>query len=142
MKGMALVALVLIVGNVEVQAQTKVNADDLDGVWRLVVDLEEQGENAFERIVLNSVEGILDEIKVSFHFRRDHTLRITTYAFGEKDVEYSEWQINDEGELLIGDTDKLQQHDATVWRFDQGRLYAYDADNDFERGELYLERLN
>jgi len=45
---------------------------------------------------------------------------MTVEIWGEKEIEYLEWYINRDGELIIGD-----KHDDEVWLFDQGKLVSY-----------------
>lgn len=136
---LAFVALLLFTGSA--LAQDRVHKNDLDGIWRLQIEVEEDGDTAFERIVLKSVSGFLDEIKVGFHFRNDNVLRITTSAFGEKDVEYSEWHINDRGQLILGDTGQVDIDDV-VWMLDDGKLGAFNPEDDLSSAGVYLERVD
>ena len=127
----------------ESSAQSRVYDKDILGKWKLVFELDKQGDNAFERIVMKAVDGFLDEIDIRFDFQKDHRVLITVSALGdEEETEESEWQINSSGQLLISDTDNFDSDD--VWMMKDGKLFAYDI----EDGELvadeegvYLERL-
>lgn len=141
MKTLSLAILVILVFPSTLLAQDRVDEADLDGIWKLHIEVEEEGDTALERIMLKSVSGFLDEIKVAFNFRSDGVLRITTSAFSEKDVEYSEWHINDSGQLVLGETEQVEIDDA-VWMFDEGKLYAFDPDENFEPSGVYLERVD
>ena len=124
-------------------AQLGVHPKDLRGTWQLVFNIGEQAESATERVVLNAVEGVLDEIDVRFEFLADNELKVTVNAFGEQETEYAEWEINDHKELILGETDHFEGED-TVWLFNEGRLHAYE----YEHGEhlkpekgFYLKRI-
>ena len=57
--------LLALIGTVasSVTAQDRVHEKDLVGTsWEMVFDLEEEGDNLFERMALSAVSGILDEV--------------------------------------------------------------------------------
>ena len=91
-----------------VQAQSRVKERNLRGTWKLEIELDKDADTAMGRIVENAVDGLLDEIDIYMDFRKNNELVVTVNAFGEKEVEYSEWYINDAGELHIGDSDHFQ----------------------------------
>jgi hypothetical protein len=72
-------------------------------------------------------------------------LKVSVDAFGDEEIEYAKWEINSDGELKLGDTDKFQSDDDTVWLIKGRRLVAFEYN---ERGKLhqkdsiYLERID
>jgi hypothetical protein len=116
---------------------------DLTGAWRLVIDVEGQGDSDLGRALLKSVQGLLAKIDVRFVFENDNELSVHVNVFGEEEIEHTTWRINERGELILGDSDHVDM-DETVWLFKDGRLAAYEYD-DGERVEdaegAYLERI-
>jgi opacity protein-like surface antigen len=143
-KFLALLFLSAIVASTAV-AQQRVHPKDLEGsTWQLVFDLEKEADNAFERIALKAVTGFMDEIDIQFDFRKDRALRVRVNAFNvENDEEYSNWAINDEGQLSLGDTDSFDAED-TVFMRDGDLLIPFE----YKRGKLerkesiYLKRVD
>ena len=141
---LALLFLSAIVASTAV-AQQRVHPKDLEGsTWQLVFDLEKEADNAFERIALKAVTGFMDEIDIQFDFRKDRALRVRVNAFNEEnDEEYSNWAINDEGQLSLGDTDSFGAEDAVFMR-DGDLLIPFE----YKRGKLerkesiYLKRVD
>ena len=141
---LALLFLSAIVASTAV-AQQRVHPKDLEGsTWQLVFDLEKEADNAFERIALKAVTGFMDEIDIKFDFRKDRALRVRVNAFNEEnDEEYSNWAINDEGQLSLGDTDSFDAED-TVFMRDGDLLIPFE----YKRGKLerkesiYLKRVD
>lgn len=140
-------------------AQKSVKENDLKGVWKLVIDINkeeiardiEDEDNVlaeiFAKSVTSAVFGIIEEIDIRFEFLPDNRLRVETNVFGESDVEYSDWYINRDGELIIGDTDNVNVNsddDDDYWLKDGDHLVAYDRDES-DRGktkEVYLKRVD
>ena len=141
---LALLFLSAIVASTAV-AQQRVHPKDLEGsTWQLVFDLEKEADNAFERIALKAVTGFMDEIDIQFDFRKDRALRVRVNAFNvENDEEYSNWAINDEGQLSLGDTDSFGAEYAVFMR-DGDLLIPFE----YKRGKLerkesiYLKRVD
>jgi len=141
---LALLFLSAIVASTAV-AQQRVHPKDPEGsTWQLVFDLEKEADNAFERIALKAVTGFMDEIEIQFDFRKDRALRVRVNAFNEEnDEEYSNWAINDEGQLSLGDTDSFDAED-TVFMRDGDLLIPFE----YKRGKLerkesiYLKRVD
>jgi len=119
-------------------AQKRVHPKDVEGTtWQMVFDLDKEADNAIERIALKMAEGFMDEINIQFEFEKKNTLRVHVDAFGKHDEdedEYSEWHINDEGQLTLGDTDSFESDD-TVFMRDGDRLVAFE----YERGRHVLK---
>ncbi len=144
MKATALLAVCLALFSVgTVHGQERVEAGELEGVWRLVFNIDEGGETAMERVILNAVDGLLDEVNVRFEFKPGGTMLVYAEAFGDADEEKSRWSINPEGELLLGDNEHVDIDD-TVWLRDGSRLVAYEYGED-GRGErkdgIFMERV-
>lgn len=151
-----LLALTLLM-SIGANAQSKVKEKDLDGVWMLKIEIDEENwkreiedeDNAIARAVIRGVsglvDGILDEIDVRFEFLKNNEVRIFTEVFGEEEVEYTDWNINSRGELEIGDTDHFDNADDTVWMMEDGILVAYDRDGKYKKDDdarVYLVRID
>ncbi|MDX1741280.1 MAG: hypothetical protein R3178_08310, partial [Rhodothermales bacterium] len=87
----------------------------------------DRAESAGEQIVLGAVEGLLDWIDIRFEFLPDNQLKVMVDVFGEEEVEYAEWHVNDRRELVLSDSGHFQAEN-TVWLFEGGRLVAYEYD--------------
>lgn len=149
-KGVILGAIALFLA-VSVQAQDRVREKDLEGTtWKMVFDLDneqerEEADNAFERIILSAVDGLLDEIDIYFEFDRRGRMSIWVGAFGDsEEEELSDWRVTRDGYLELGDTDSFDTDD-TVWKRDGDRLIPYERTR---RGRLerehavYLKRVD
>ena len=131
-KGIILGAIALFLA-VSVQAQDRLREKDLEGTtWKMVFDLDNEREkaeadNAFERIILSAVDGLLDEIDVYFEFDRRGRLSIWVGAFGddEEEEERSDWRITRDGYLELGDSDSFDSDD-TIWMRDGDRLIPFE----------------
>lgn len=136
-----LVLLFLFAGATVAEAQTRVHYKDLSGTWKLEINIDEEDldteNSAWDRIVSNTVDGVLDEIDIYFEFKRENELRVVVDVFGEKEVEYSEWHIND-GALYFGDGEHFDMDDS-IWMFDGRNLAAYNED---QRGRLVKDNQN
>ena len=132
-------------------AQDRIRTRDLEGTtWKMVFDIDnehqkKEADNAFERIVLSAVDGLLDEIDVYFEFGKRGHLTVWVNVFGDEDEEErSDWYIDDDGRLVLGDTDSFDSDD-TVWLRDGDRLIPFEKDR---RGRLeredaiYLKRID
>lgn len=137
---------------VAVEAQNKVKEKDLIGEWQLIIDLDEVEEeidreledehwlaSRFAKSISNFALNIVEEIDIKMDFREDGEVRIEVDAFGAREVEYSEWYINRDGELVIEDDDNDRgrrsrnrsrsvhfSDDHDVWMMDGNKLFAYD----------------
>ncbi len=129
----------LLIGYQSADAQSsRVRERDLEGIWKMKISLDESvfeqeisdEDNAFARLILkatgNLVEGILEEIDIELEFRDNHECRIYVSAFGEEEVEYTDWRINSRGELYIEDSDSFQMGDDEYWIFEGDVLVAYE----------------
>jgi hypothetical protein len=128
----------------------KVKEKDVIGTWRLVIDIDmdkiedevDEDDNAFARIVVRSVsglvDGILDNLDIYMEFRENGRLKVMVDAFGVEEVEYTEWSINRRGELIIEDSDSFNT-DNEHWMFDGDLLVAYDDHGDLDDdAKVYL----
>jgi len=134
-----------------VTAQKKLKYSDLEGKkWKLTIDIAEEieeeldeSDSFFERLVIKSVSGlvdnILDEIDIYFEFEKDNELKVTVYAFGDREVEYTEWWINKDGALVIDDTDNFKSRHNSKWYLVDDIIVAYDSDDrDMRDANVYL----
>ena len=145
MKRVLLALTILALSVTAAHAQSRVYEKDLIGTWKLVIDLDgKDADSALERVAMKAVSGLLDEIDIRFVFMKDHRLEVLTRAFDDEEVDEdeSEWRINDRGELILGDTDKVDLED-TVWLRKGDRLVPFEVeDGKRKRKEkIYLERI-
>lgn len=136
-------------------AQRAVKESDLKGVWKLVIDIDEDEvreeiedeDNAFARILASSITNlvfdVLGEIDIRFEFLPNNRLRVEANVFGASEVEYSEWHINRDGELVISDSDHFNinnDDEDDVWVKEGKYLVSYEKDGDRRKRnkEVYL----
>jgi uncharacterized protein YneR len=131
----------------------KVRERDLDGVWKMVIKIDKEEvadelddeDNIFAKIIAKSVVGIVDdvlnEIDIRFEFKSNNRLKVTVNAFGEEEVEYSEWKINKKGQLIIENVDSFDSEED-YWLFEGDILVAYDNDNDGPSENIYLVNMD
>jgi len=144
-----------------VMAQQSVKEKDVLGEWEMVIDVDMdelerdlEDENWLARKIAGSVTGlvsdILDEIDIHMDFRDNGEVKIMVEAFGEREVEYAEWDINKDGELMIFDEDERRwknRHvnfgsDDDIWLMDDGKIYQFEGRRGrLERGNVYLQRV-
>jgi len=153
-----LITLCLILTTtVSVMGQQKVKEKDIIGEWVLVLDIDrkdiekeiEEEENwlarSFAKSVSNFALDIVESIDIEFEFRKNGDVRIELEIFGEREVEYAEWYINKDGELIIEGEgeDHIHIEDIDVFMMDDGKLVAYEKGKRGERyakEEVYLKR--
>lgn len=142
------------------QAQSKVRSRDLVGEWKLVIDIDEldlreeieDGTEDLDRLgeiiseaAVDLAVNIIDEIDIRFQFRDDNQVRIEVDVFGSHEVEYAEWYINKDGELIIEDEDShhIGIDDLDVWLKEDDLLMAFEKDHDkLEYQNIYLIRVD
>ena len=142
------------------QAQSKVRSRDLTGEWKLVIDIDERelrdeiedGAEDFNRLgeiiaeaAVDLAVDIIDEIDIRFRFRDDNRVRIEVYVFGIQEVEYADWYINRDGELIIedDDNDHIAIDDLDVWLREDELLMAFEKDRGkLEYQNIYLIRVD
>ena len=145
-----IIALMLFGAVSAVQAQSKVKEKDLIGEWELVIDLDEVRDELeeeleeeehwlvgrFAKSISNFALDIVEGIDITMDFRDNGEVKIIIEVMGEREIEYSEWFINDDGELIIEDDDndrwrrnrnsRVGIADADVWMMEGGKLQAYE----------------
>lgn len=117
----------------------KVKARDLDGVWQMKIELEEDfiekeiedEDDVMARIIMQAtgsfVDGILDELDIKFRFLDDNVCKIYVSAFGsDVEEETGEWYINSKGQLIISDTDSFQSDGDEYWMMQDDILIAME----------------
>ncbi len=150
-----------------VQAQSKVKERDLIGEWELVIDLDEvrdeieeeiEEENrwvaSFARSISNFALDVVESIDITMDFRDNGEVKIIVEVMGEREVEYSEWFINNDGELIIEDDDdnrwrrnkssRIDIDDADVWMMEDGKLQAYEKSRRGrleKKKEVYMKKI-
>lgn len=138
-----LIACLVLVSSINAQSKVK-EKEIIDGTWKLVIDIEEELEEAereveeedsfLGEVILNSVSGLLsglmEELEIYMEFRPDGKVKVVVEAFGEREVEYSEWHIDNRGRLYISDTEKFKTDDDDYWMMENGVLISYE-----DRGE-------
>ena len=135
-------------------SQDKVREKDLKGDWKMVIDvdfdeMEEEMEEdswfgwAVAGAMSGLVEDILEEIDIQMKFMDGGKLKITVDAYGDEEVEYGEWYINRDGQLVIVDEDEEGDDDDEVWMMDGDKLVSYEitSSGKLERQEVYMKRL-
>jgi len=154
-----LIALTLMMSmSLGLMAQKKVKEKDLIGEWELVIDIDmkdieeelEEEENWLAKSVAKSVSsfalGIVESINVEFEFRENGDVRIDVEVMGEREVEYAEWYINKDGELIIeaeDERDQIKIDDIDVFMMKDRNLVAYEKGRRgklYEKEEIYLKR--
>ncbi|WP_258097744.1 hypothetical protein [Marinoscillum pacificum] len=149
--------LVLIVGVMAFtsNAQNKVKERDItDKTWKLVINVDEELEEAKKEaeeedsflgeVIVNSVSGLvsglLDELEIYMEFRANGEVKVTVEAFGEREIEYSEWSIDNRGRLRISDTDRFQTDDEDYWMLEDGVLVSFEDDGELNEN-VYLVKI-
>lgn len=150
-----LILLFLTASAYHAQAQSKVSSKELIGNWKLIIDLDEEFEKAKEdmededsfigEIVLSSVSGlvsgVLDQIEIYMDFQPDGEVRVIVEAFGEREIEYSEWSIDKKGRLFISDTKSFSTDDSDYWLMEDGVLLLFE-DDDRRTENVYMVNLD
>jgi len=135
----AALALIFLVST-SAAAQDRVDRAALDGTWKLEFDIRlEDADNALERMAIRMANGLLEEMEIRFAFMDEGRLRVMVDAFGDKEEEWSDWEITPEGYLRMGDSEHLKGED-TLWYLDGERLLPFDQDEDEVSG-LALVRI-
>tara|TARA_B100001245_G_C22871345_1_gene419002 strand:+ start:960 stop:1427 length:468 start_codon:yes stop_codon:yes gene_type:complete len=149
--------LVLIIGAIALSsnAQNKVKEKDItDKTWKLVINVDEELEEAKKEaeeedsflgeVIVNSVSGLvsglLDELEIYMEFRANGEVKVTVEAFGEREIEYSEWSIDNRGRLRISDTDRFKTDDEDYWMLEDGVLVSFEDDGELNEN-VYLVKI-
>ncbi|MFY0593484.1 hypothetical protein [Roseivirga sp.] len=154
-------ALLLVMVGASLSAQSKVREKDILGQWDLVIDVDEARDEIeeeleeeeswiarrFARGISNFALDIVESIDIRFDFREDGELKMSLNVLGEREVEYLEWFINKDGELIIEDDDSDRRrgrnnrsfhfsNDDDVWLMKDGKLQAFEKTR---RGRLEIK---
>ncbi len=148
-----LTALVL---TLSLQAQKSVREKDVLGEWKLIIDINKReimedveddedipffGEWIAESVI-GLVSNILDDLEIHFDFRKNGQVKVVAEIFGEREVEYSEWYLSRDGELVIGETD-IFDNDDDVWVMENDRLVHYENRRGRDpEAEVYMIRID
>lgn len=156
--------LLLVLVCASLSAQSKVREKDILGEWDLVIDLDEARDEIeeeleeeeswlarrFARGISNFAMDIVERIDIKFDFREDGEVKLSINILGEREIEYMDWSINDDGELVIEDNDRDRRDDRRgrnnnsfnfsddddVWMMKNGRLQAFEKTR---RGRLEIK---
>ena len=139
----------VMLSSLELKAQSKITERFLLGTWQLKIDIEdeleqetEEADSMFESIILsavtNAVTGILDRIDITIDFRSDGEAKLIVNAFGNQEIEYTEWFIDKKGRLSITETDNFKTDLSEYWARD-GEIIVLLEDNEIKK-EVYLFR--
>lgn len=155
--------LLLVMVCASLTAQSRVREKDILGEWDLVIDLDDAREEIeeeleeeeswiarrFARGISNFALDIVERIDIKFDFREDGEVKLSINILGEREVEYLDWSINDDGELIIEDNDHDRNRrsrrnnnsfdfadEDDVWLMKNGRLQAFEKSR---RGRLEMK---
>ena len=85
----------------------------------------------------------MDDLDIYFDFRADNEVKITVYAYDEKETEYGKWYINKRGYLEIEDVDDNDHisfdNDDDEWKLIDGILVSDDHEDD---RTVYMTRVD
>jgi len=149
-----LILIVLFIGfTVGTYGQSKLKSRDVRGEWQLVIDIDEDMKDNLDEDeeyksdmgdiiaseAIDFAQGIIDGLDILFDFQQDGRLKITVNVMGETEAEYAEWEINQDGELVIIDDDD----DDEVWILEDEILMGYNKDGGkLEYRNIYLMRVD
>lgn len=133
--------------------QQAVTEKDLLGTWKLVIDIDDELEKAeneeesfLDQVILSSVSGlvsgIMDNIEIHMEFKPGGELKVNVNAFDEQETEYSEWYINEEGQLMISETESFSSEDQDYWLMDSGVLLLYEENSRQPNENVYMVKLS
>ena len=159
MKKLGLTFVLLLTAIYSVNAQKRVSDHDIEGEWKMVIDLDREEfeeewdeESEFGQFIARSVTDfvydIINEIEVYFEFQNNNRVRVTAGAFGEREVEYTDWHVNRDGELIIGELDDFDidigGHEDDIWMMEDGVLLSYEKERygELEYNNVYLIRVD
>ena len=161
--------LLLVMVCASLSAQSKVREKDILGEWDLVIDLEDAREEVEEELeeeeswlarrfasgISSFAMDIVEKIDIKFDFRKDGEVKLSINIFGEREVEYLDWSINDDGQLIIEDKDHDRRDDRRsnnsfdfsddddVWMMKNGKLQVFEKTRKGRleiKEEIYLKR--
>ena len=135
-------------------AQGRAKEKDVLGTWKLNIDIKEAIDEESEdmsffegmmaKAVSGMVEDIMDEIHITFDFRRNNVAYLTVVTdLDEKETETEElhWQMDKDGRIFIDDidNDNVQIQNDGYWVLSNGKLMAYEKDGTREKN-AWMER--
>ena len=159
MKYVTLLITLVLMLSYTAQAQNKVRERNLKGTWKMVIDIDEDEledeledddipliGRVFAKSVTSLVFGIIDEIDIEMQFQNNNRLKLVIEAFGEREVEYGRWYIDDEGALRLDDFDNISvgddDDDNDIWLMKDDRLVAYEQHGSrLDRKPVYMKRM-
>ena len=118
---------------------------DIIGKWKLHLDisnaLDQETEDedgigaAFARGIVNMVDNLVEEIDITFDFRKNNVLVVThdsDFDHQEKSTERYHWEINKEGHIITSSLKNkhFSVNDDDGWKLKKGKLTPVDNDND------------
>ncbi|MEM7552175.1 MAG: hypothetical protein AAF363_20995 [Bacteroidota bacterium] len=126
-----ILSILLLVSTTILQAQDEVSAKQLNGMWKLVIKIDEEDKQdvedeiedehpliqSFVKAVTGFAFDVVEEIDVRFEFEKDGTLISYTSFWGDEDYEKSEWTINKYGGLVFDTNVKVTDWDEQAWYF-------------------------
>ncbi len=128
-------------------AQGSFSERDVYGVYEFKIDIkgaiEEEAEemNFFERMVARSVSGLvetaLEEVHITFDFRKNNVAYLTVVNdLDDEETETEElyWEINDNGQIEIDDieNENVQMENDGYWVLSEDRLISVDEHGKIE----------
>ncbi len=147
----------LVLADSQAFSQQKVTEDKLIGTWRLIIDIEQEMEEARQEAkdddnilgemilsgVAGLVEGIMENIEIYFEFRPGGEVIIYTEAFDETEdePEYAEWYINKDGELYIEDSGKVNVEIDDYWMMDGSRFLVAIEEGEGPSENVYMRKI-
>lgn len=136
-------------------SQSKVKEKDIIGKWKFHLTLEKEIEketkdsDGFEKIfvtgILKTIDKLVEKVDIKFHFKKDHTLRVTQKSLtGEstETIEDYEWKINEDGKLITNNikNESLKFNDSNGWMLRKGKLVSVDDNNKVEEN-VWMEKV-
>jgi hypothetical protein len=149
------ICLSLLLAAATAEAQQLQEKDLVGTSWKLNIDIEaaleeaerevEEEDNLLATLVLRGVsgvvEGIIENIEVYFDFEDDHEVKVYVDAFGTEEIEYTYWEINKRGELVIEDNEHFDSDGPSYWIQDGDVLVLDDSYHDTDDANIYLEQV-
>ena len=135
-------------------AQGRAKEKDVLGTWKFhinidqAVDEEAEDMGFFEGVMAKAVTGmvqdIMDEIDITFDFKKNNVLYLTVVTdIDEEETEVEElyWEIDKEGRIFIEDidNDNVQVQNDGYWVLADGKLMAHEKDGSVEKN-AWMER--
>ena len=74
-------------------------------------------------------------------FKPGGEVKVIVEAFDEREIEYSEWQIDKKGRLYISDTENFSTGDSDYWLMEKGVLILFE-DDDERSDNVYLVNMD